>query len=346
MKAGVYYSLAASLLFAAGVPASKVLLAHTTPMLFAGLCYFASGAGVALLSLFSGGKHAEAPLCGRDWLWVCGSILAGGIIAPAILMTGIALSPHASSASILFTSEIVFTAALARALFGEHVSAKVWLAAALVTLGAAALSWKGGLAFGMDAGLWLVILACLIWGFDNNFVSKVSGRNPTALIVWKGLAAGAFNIALALWRGAQFPPATAFAGAMATGFVSYGLSLVFLIRAMRELGAARSAALFGTNPFVAATLSVVFLREPLSPGLAAAFALNAAAAFLLFSENHLHEHVHESFTHNHLHSHDEHHAHGHSPSDPQGEPHSHPHEHSPLTHNHPHSPDEHHRHGH
>jgi len=346
MSKGVYYSLASSLLFAAGVPVSKYLLAQTSPQLFAGLCYFCSGLGLALFSFFFGKKRREAPVSGKDWRWLCGSILTGGIVAPIILMTGISLSPHASSAAILFTSEIVFTAMIARAVFGEHVSIKVWAAAFLIMAGAAALSWKGGLVFSMDAGLWLVIAACLIWGFDNNFVSQISGRDPTVLSIWKGVVAGGFNIVLALACGARLPPPAVCAGAAATGLVAYGISNILLVRAMRELGAARSAALFGTNPFVAATLSVVFLREPLGPGLAAAFALNAAAAFLLFSENHLHEHVHESFTHNHLHSHDEHHAHNHSPSDPQGEPHSHPHEHSPLTHNHPHSPDEHHRHGH
>jgi drug/metabolite transporter (DMT)-like permease len=345
MNPGIWYSLAGSALFASGVPLSKFLLKTADPVLFAGLCYFASGAGLFLLSRLRR-SSGEAPLARQDWPWMLGSILCGGIIAPILLMKGIALSPQASRAAILFTSEIIFTTLIAGALFKEYISGRVWFAALLVAGGAAALSGDSAMPHGFDRGLVLIVVACFIWGFDNNFTTKLSGKDPATIGMWKGLVAGTFNVLLALHGGAKLPSPQVFAGAMVTGFVAYGLSLIVFVKGMRALGAARSTALFGTNPFVAALLSVIFLHDPLSWGFFGAFALNAAAAFVLFTERHAHKHEHGQLVHDHLHTHDAHHQHKHEPGTDLTEPHSHEHIHGQLVHNHEHMPDEHHRHKH
>ena len=343
---GIWYSLAGSALFASGVPLSKFLLKTADPVLFAGLCYFASGAGLSVFSLTQDRNSQEAPLAKKDWPWLAGSILCGGIIAPVLLMKGLALSPNASRAAILFTSEIIFTALLAWAVFKEHISTRVWLAALLVAAGAAALSGDSGIPHGFNKGLLLVVAACFVWGFDNNFTTRLSGKNPATVGIWKGLCAGTFNMALALHGGAHWPSLPVLLGAGITGFVAYGLSLLMFIKGMRELGAARSAAIFGTNPFVSSLLSIIFLHEPLSWGFAAAFGLNGAAAAALFTERHEHEHVHGLIAHNHLHTHEEHHKHEHPAGTDTTKPHSHQHIHGHLVHTHDHMPDEHHRHSH
>jgi hypothetical protein len=133
---------------------------------------------------------------------------------------------------------------------------------------------------------------------------------------------------------------------LALGAVAYGAGLVLFIMAMRGLGAARAGAFFGTYPFFGVVLSVIFLGEPVTLSLAAAFVLMTAAFYLIISERHGHRHTHELLPHEHLHSHDDaHHAHPHAEGEAVPE-HSHAHTHAEISHAHPHTPDSHHRHVH
>lgn len=129
------------------------------------------------------------------------------------------------------------------------------------------------------------------------------------------------------------------------GFVSYGVSLVFFIVALKDLGAARTGAYFATAPFIGAVLAVPITSQPLTSGLGIAFALMALGVWLHLTEHHAHEHHHEALEHEHEHDHDEHHLH-HGPESASVPRHSHRHRHEPLTHSHAHYPDAHHRHPH
>ena len=73
--------------------------------------------------------------------------------------------------------------------------------------------------------------------------------------MWKGLAAGAVNTSLALAIGAKLPAISITLGLTAIGFLGYGVSLVLFIRALRDLGTARTGAYFSTAPFAGAALA-------------------------------------------------------------------------------------------
>ncbi len=184
------------------------------------------------------------------------------------------------------------------------------------------------------------------WGADNNFTRKVAAADPAQIAMWKGLAAGTVNLSLGLWT--ERPPlSAAWAGAGLLGFLSYGVSLVCFVLALRHLGAARTGAYFSTAPFVGAALSCLFLGEKPAALFWPAAALMGAGVWLHLSEHHEHPHVHDPVEHDHLHTHDDgHHQHVHDADDPPGEPHSHPHRHEPMVHTHWHTPDLHHQHRH
>src|SRR6185437_13069785 len=78
----------------------------TAPQLLAGLLYVGSGGGLLLFRL--GRRHArdaaETPLGRPDLPWLAGAILAGGVVAPLLLMLGLTRS-HASAASLLLNLE-------------------------------------------------------------------------------------------------------------------------------------------------------------------------------------------------------------------------------------------------
>jgi len=339
-------ALVAAALFGASTPFAKLLLGEVSPIVLAGLLYLGSGIGLALLRLARGRSERprEARLAPRDWGWLAGAIFSGGVVAPVLLLWGLA-GGGAGETSLLLNFEGVLTALVAGLLFREAVGARVWLAALVMLSGGLVLAYDPNATLAFSPQSLAIVGACLAWALDNNLTRKIAGADPVVTAMTKGLAAGGFNLALGLALGGSFPAAGAAIGAVALGFAAYGVSLVLFIYALRHLGAARTGAHFSTAPFIGAAIAVPLLGEPLTTGLLTATALMAAATWLVLTESHGHEHEHRRLAHAHRHIHDEHHQHAHH-GDEGPEPHAHEHVHEPMQHTHPHMPDLHHRHEH
>jgi drug/metabolite transporter (DMT)-like permease len=350
LTSGPLLALSSALLFGASTPIAKLLLGVTDPLLLAGLLYLGSGVGLALVTAAGhslGLVRPEAPLRAREVPWLAAIVLFGGILGPALLMSGLTLTP-ASSGALLLNTEGLATMAIAWLVFGENVDRRIFLGAMAILAGAVLLSWpEGGITSPqLDWGSVLIVLACIAWGIDNNLTRKLSAADPLQIAMIKGLAAGAVNLALALARGAPLPGVTLLAATVAVGFLGYGVSLVLFVLGLRHLGAARTGAYFSTAPFIGAALALPLFGEPPTFPLIGAALLMGIGVYLHLAETHEHEHLHEPIEHEHGHVHEAHHQHKHAPGDPAGEPHSHPHRHSRILHKHPHYPDLHHRHEH
>jgi len=344
---GALYALFAAGLFGVSAPLAKALLRGSSPQLLAGLLYLGSGIGLSIIAAVRRGDRdaTEAPLSRRDAPWLAAAILFGGMIGPVLLMIGLTRTP-AASASLLLNLEGVFTALLAWIVFRENVDRRIALGMFAIIVGGVALSWEGRADFGGLAGPLAVAGACLCWGVDNNFTQKVSGGDPVKIAMLKGLVDGSVNTALAMTLGARAPELPTLGAALLLGFLSYGVSLVLFVLALRHLGTARTGAYFSIAPFFGAAVAVVGFHERPTLFFAVAAGCMAVGVWLHLTEQHEHIHVHEAMEHTHAHVHDEHHQHEHSPDDPPGEPHSHPHRHDRLVHSHRHYPDLHHRHSH
>jgi len=348
-RRGIPLALGAAVLFGLSTPLAKILVGSSRPQLVAGLLYLGSGLGLGIFWLGAQSRNGnEAPLTRADLPWLAGAIVAGGIVAPVLLMLGLSRTA-ASGASLLLNLEGVFTALLAWFAFRENFDRRIALGMIAIVAGAALLSWQGDFRLGGAVGPLLVAGACFAWGVDNNLTQKVSAGDPVQTTMVKGLVAGIVNTSIALLVGAARPSVSRVFAAMALGLVSYGVSLVLYVRALRLLGTARTGAYFAIAPFVGAILSLALWRDPITPALLGAAMLMALGVWLHVSEQHVHEHVHERMAHDHAHVHDAHHQHTHGPNDPpvtDPVPHRHHHEHEPLVHTHPHYPDIHHRHEH
>ena len=215
-----------------------------------------------------------------------------------------------------------------------------------IVIGGVVLSWEGRALWGGFMGALAIAGACACWAIDNNLTQRVSAGDPVQIAMWKGLVAGAVNTGAALALGSTLPSEARILGALALGFASYGLSLVFFVLALRHLGTARTGAYFSLAPFVGAAISLLIWREQPTALFWVGVACMATGVWLHISERHQHAHVHDEMEHTHAHRHDEHHQHEHDPDDPPGEPHAHPHRHPRMAHSHPHYPDIHHRHRH
>ncbi|HNH06782.1 MAG TPA: DMT family transporter [Anaerolineales bacterium] len=340
----ILQALIAALFFGASAPIAKLLLGDDiAPIFLAAFLYLGSGAGTFLFRLTQRmrSKDAEADIKSPDIKWLAGAIIAGGILAPIILMISLQNTP-ASTASLLLNFEGVGTTLIALLFFKEAIGRRAWIAILVITLASIFLSTNFDEGFGLSLGALGIILACVLWGVDNNFTRNISGKDPLAIVAWKGLVAGTFSFFLAYFLGNTLPSLTVILGTLVLGFVSYGLSTMLFIRSMRGLGAARTSALYGTAPLAGVLLSIFLFGEIPSFSFVIAAVLMIGGALLLINEEHSHSHTHTAMFHEHSHSHDDS-AHGH---DTAKGVHSHEHEHPAEEHEHDHMPDIHHRHGH
>ncbi|MFO0934195.1 MAG: DMT family transporter [Planctomycetota bacterium] len=344
---GAVASLLSAALFGVSAPLAKRLLPDAGPLSIAGTLYLAGGLGLVALTplLASLRGRPEAPLDRRDLPTLAGVVLLGGVLAPVLLLVGLARVSGVVG-SLLLNLEAPLTVVVAVAAFGEHLGRRGLACLALVLAGAATLTLDPSGGATDPLGVLAVGGACLLWAVDNNLTQRLSGKDPVAITRAKCLVAGATNVALAVGLGHALPGVGAAAAASLVGVLAYGVGLVLATLGMRALGAARHAVLFASAPFVGALAAVPVLGETPRALDVVGMGLMAAGVAVLLRERHDHAHPHEALEHDHLHVHDDHHRHDHAPDDPPGVPHAHRHRHAPIVHAHAHVPDAHHRHDH
>ncbi|TWJ19721.1 drug/metabolite transporter (DMT)-like permease [Geobacter argillaceus] len=322
------------------------MIGEMSPALLAGLLYLGSGIGLQLLLLFQRKNPLQElrQLSPQHRIKLLGAILSGGVIAPVCLTYGIKYGT-ASEVTLLLNLETVATTVIAWLIFKEHIGPRVWMGKILILMAACVvvLKTEGGLAFSLS-GL-LVVLACIFWGIDNNLTRDVEDLSSTVLACIKGFSAGIFTIVLTFLFSSGSAAGYQIGGALAIGALSYGLSLVLFVEALRKIGSARTTTFFAVGPFIGTLLSVAILGERPPVSYWFAVSLMLAGIFLLYREIHRHLHTHEVIVHRHMHIHDEHHRHDHVETE-TAEPHEHIHVHELITHSHVHWPDIHHRHEH
>jgi drug/metabolite transporter (DMT)-like permease len=341
---GVLLALAAAALFGASTPASKLLLSQLGAFQLAGLLYLGAALAMAPVLLRERRSRPRERLDRRSLGLLAGAVLAGGVAGPVLLLLGLART-SAGSVSLLLNLELAATGLLGAALFREPLGRRGWLGVAGIVAAGAVVSSGAGWP-GVRAAA-LVAAACACWGLDNQLTALIDGITPARSTFWKGLGAGATNLAIGLAAepapGAAAPAAAA---ALGVGALAYGASIALYIASAQLLGATRAQGVFASAPFLGAALSFGLLGEPLRAEHLAGAALLAASVAALLRARHDHAHVHEPAAHVHAHRHDDgHHLHPHPDLAP-GTWHSHWHAHEPLAHAHPHWPDLHHRHLH
>jgi drug/metabolite transporter (DMT)-like permease len=280
------------------------------------------------------------------------------IAAPIFLMIGISLS-NSGTAALLGNFEIVATSIIAMIIFHESIGRRLWIAIALISVASILLSFEQASSATMSFGAIFVLLACVCWGFENNCTRSLSIKDPLQIVILKGFGSGAGALLIAvIWS--QITLDWFYIGAaLLLGFVAYGLSIFFYVKAQRTLGAARTSTYYAAAPFIGVLISWLLLKELITLPFLAALVIMLIGTYFAVSEKHQHLHRHLQETHEHKHSHaDGHHTHKHDAAQDHinhnqeteqveaGFEHSHPHTHDGTEHEHAHLPDVHHRHRH
>jgi drug/metabolite transporter (DMT)-like permease len=338
----VLFGLAAAVSFGISAPLAKRLLDDVAPEMLAGLLYVGAFGALSIVRRRPG---PEARLRRADAPRMAVMTLAGGIVAPVLLLLGL-VRVTGVAGSLLLNLEGPFTIVIGIAIFREHLPRRAWLGALAIFGGAIGLGLGAGSGHADWVGILLVAGACAAWALDNNLTQALTLRDPRSVVWVKCGVAGATNVAIASVLGERFPEVAVLAGALALGAISYGLSVYLDALALRALGAAREAAIFAVAPFAGALLAPLVLPETLGLRDVAAGALMGIGVVLITRDRHEHLHRHDPLDHDHVHAHDEHHQHAHPPGADPAAVHSHEHHHDVLEHSHPHVSDVHHRHSH
>lgn len=350
---GAACGLAAAILFGLSSPLAKLLLRESDPVPLAALLYLGAGIGLLLFERLMPGSGTagqirhETPLKREDAGLLLGILMTGGVLGPILLPVGLQ-RVSAVGGSLLLNLEAPFTILLAVGLFQEYLGRREVGAVFLIVIGAGVLSYQPDEFWTESLGACAIAAACLCWAIDNNLTQRLSLHDPTAMVRVKALGAGACNFIIAFFLGQTIPSPPILIAALAIGFLSYGISLVLDVHALRLLGAAREAGFFAVAPFVGAVAAVPILGEHWTMKTTLAGLLMGFGVVVLLSERHAHHHVHNEMEHDHRHAHTDHHQHKHEEVEEVGpqEPHAHRHRHYSLAHDHPHVSEIHHRHEH
>lgn len=334
-------------LFGLSIPISKILVEDINPVMLAGVLYFGAFIGLTIYSVITWrqeSKNKTTKLKKRDLPWLAGSIISGGIIAPVCLMFGLTFITGFST-SLLLNLEGLTTAMIAIVFFKEYAGKRLWFALICMTIAGIFLSWDTNQGRFEIIGPVLIVISMICWGIDNNVTRNISDKDPVQIVQIKGLVAGSLSILIAVLIGTKIIWDISIIFALVLGALSYGISIVFFIKALRGLGSFRTGTFFSLGPFIGAIISIILLKEWIGWIILPATILMVIGVWLVISEKHLHIHLHEMITHAHLHTHhDLHHLHTHSKSTTKS--HTHEHTHFEAVHVHAHWPDTHHRHEH
>lgn len=327
------YAAVAAALYAVNVPMSKLLLENVEVTMMAAFLYMGAGIGMfvyGLSGIVTGHYKKKEPLTRAELPYTAAMVILD-VAAPILLMAGIS-STTSANVSLLNNFEIVATSVIALIVFGEVVSGRLWAAIVLVTAASVILSFEGEGAFVINRGSLFVLGACICWGFENNCTRKISNKNPEEIVVIKGIFSGMCSFAVALAVGEDIPDIRWAAAVMVLGFVSYGLSINFYIRAQKELGAAKTSAYYSIAPFLGVAFSMLLLDEELHMQFYIALLLMIAGTVLIAKDSvalqhthqhehiHTHQHTHGGMIHTHRHTHQHSHIHVHRES---GDEHTH-----------------------
>lgn len=260
----IFFAVLAAALYAINIPISKLLLNNVEPTMMASYLYLGAGLGIGIVFLITKKRQRleNEAITKKDLPYVLGMILLD-IIAPILLMFGL-LDSASSNATLINNFEIVCTSIIALIIFKEVVSKKIWLAILLITLSSFILSFKDITTFKLSWGSLLVLAATICWGFENNCTRNLASKNTYHIVFLKGIFSGIGSLIVALCLKEGFPSIQYFLYALLLGFVAYGLSIFFYIKAQGIIGASKTSAYYSVAPFIGTFLSFMIFQEKLS----------------------------------------------------------------------------------
>jgi drug/metabolite transporter (DMT)-like permease len=276
---GYVAALCSAFLFGVSTTLNKMLLGSASPLVIASLTYIIAGiflGGVSLLpkkaSLLSKLRlpgNATTDLTWKDAVLLLMIALFGGVLAPSLNLIGLNETTAVSTA-LLGNTETLFTIGIAFVFLGERGRPKDYAAMTLLIIGAVVLttnlSFQQVASTGTLFGNIMVVLAALCWAIDNAF-SRVLLVKRSLLQIGslKGIIGGGILFAIMSLFGIPIVlNAFAISSLLILGVFSVGLSLLFFLFSLQQIGAMRTGVIFPIGSLFGAVTAFFVLQEPIS----------------------------------------------------------------------------------
>ena len=269
-------AVASALLFGLGATLNKIVLADVNPTVVAGLAYLFAGIALAVVRfspvhsrvtrLLTTPTKTESTFCRKDALTLFFVVLSGSTLAPFLFLNGLNATT-AVNASLLQNTESLFTVLIAVFFLREHVHKKDWFGVLFLVVGAVFLTTNaqfGNLSLTQALfGNMLIVAACLFWGVDNNLSKLLCFKEDLILITAaKCLLGGSALLLLSYMLNFGFSvPLAAFPYLIVVGVFSIGLSILFFMLGLREIGSLRTGVIFSTSSLFGAFFAFIVLGE-------------------------------------------------------------------------------------
>jgi len=276
---GYVAALCSAFLFGVSTTLNKMLLGSASPLVIASLTYIIAGiflGGVSLLpkkaSLLSKLRlpgNATTDLTWKDAVLLLLIALFGGVLAPSLNLIGLNETTAVSTA-LLGNTETLFTIGIAFVFLGERGRPKDYAAMTLLIIGAVVLTtnlnFQQVASTGTLFGNIMVVLAALCWAIDNAF-SRVLLVKRSLLQIGslKGIIGGGILFAIMSLFGIPIVlSAFAISSLLILGVFSVGLSLLFFLFSLQQIGAMRTGVIFPIGSLFGAVTAFFVLQEPIS----------------------------------------------------------------------------------
>jgi len=261
-KLGIILAILAAICYSLLNPINKLVNNEISPLLSASMLYFGTlvvGLIILLVQLIAKKITKDNLLNKKDFINLLVASLFH-ISSCVLLMFGLTYL-SSSNASLLASFEIISTSLIAFFLFKERINNFLWIGIVFIFLACVTISLGDFENLNFSIGTLLCLLSPLSMGFANNFLKKVSYKNPAISVSFLGLLGGSVTLIIALIIGERFTSISASMIELSLGMVSYGIALILFIFAEKYIGAAKTSAFFSLAPFIAIILSLIIFKE-------------------------------------------------------------------------------------
>ena len=259
---GIVFAILAALCYSLVNPINKLINSDISPLFSASMLYFGTflvGLIYFLVQIIFKKYQSKDNLEKKDIPFLLLAILfhSGAAIS---LMFGLTYL-SSSNASLLGSFELISTSLIAFLLFKENISKWLWIGIIFI-FGACVIISQGDLEnLNFSIGSILCLISPICFGFANNFLKKISHKNPAISIGLIGLGGGLVSLIVGFIVGERFVSFTPVIIEVSVGMISYGIALILFIYAERFVGASKTSAFFSLAPFIAIILSLIIFQE-------------------------------------------------------------------------------------
>lgn len=273
---GYVGAIVSAVLFGISSTLNKIALENVNPFLIAALIYFIGGVFLfvvrlsplnkRVLSLLETPTETETKISSHDYATLGFVILSGAVVAPVLLLYGLAATTAINTA-LLLNTESLLTVLIALAFLKERGAKKDYLGIVLLLVGVVFLTTSGEFQkltlTSQIMGNLLIVGACLFWSIDNNLSKFLSKKRDIILITGlKCFIGGSILLATAFSLGISFNvPLISLPYLLSVGAFSIAFSILLFLFALREIGSLRTGIVFSTSSLFGAVFAFAVLRE-------------------------------------------------------------------------------------